>query len=1079
MTKCCVKKCPNAGINVVKCGSRSLSLHKFPCDKLLKKQWLEILEMDEKELTTGTRVCSEHFAPDSVFTKIKKHKPTRELRPGTIPINLRSTVEGETPVADRPVVEPPFDDRPVVEPPFDDGPVVEPPFDDRPVVEPPFDDRPVVEPPFDDRPVVEPPFDDRLVVEPPFDDRPVVDPSVNDHPVDVDIDPVVSMQSRSLSNQICKRLREESTEKESLNFFNPDKSFLYPMPKRFRKEEDVDMSTITIEYDTFPQQNLDLTNKVTELGQEVEKKNAIIDKLNRRIAILLNEQKNISRKLRRRNSVLENIRSTGKSTQKSECTIETCSLLGKLPEVLHSIALKLLDKTSKFSPELKKFAKKIDYLSPKTYRFLRSILQNALPHPRTLQRWYEDVPCEPGFLPSVFSTLKNVADKNAESGSETLCFLVFDEMHIFEHVQPIGDTLYGVSHFLNKEGEPIKATQVIVFLLVSIDLKWKIPIGYFPITSLDAEKKKDLIHTASRECKDVGVTIVGTTFDGCSTNYKTMNDMGADLYTRGKDTYTIKIVDNTTEANVANDGNDEEVDEIFVYPDPCHMLKSVRNTFKKWNMEDCEGRKIKFSYVKDLYELQNRKGIQLTNKLTRDHIEYENKIMNVELASQLMSNSVADDLDHCRDVLKLPKFKGSEGTSQFIRVINDIFDTLNSHKISDVGRKSLLRENNICDTSEFCKKAVAYLSGLQIIRKVPKKNVKKEKKNESKCNKKSEVKIEKKNESKGNKKREVKIEKKNESKGNKKREVKIEKKNESKGNKKREVKVEKKNNGKGKKRNEGRRKKNVEDKGVKNDEKKRKEKKAMTWKKSFVTTSPNKSGFLGFIICLTNLPHIYSRVKHNVPDGFATYALSQDHIETMFGHIRQKQGANTNPTVIMFRASLKRIITNVQMDEVAPGSNCKSIVSVQTLPIRCTILEKGESINGAPADVVRVTRQGQVMKPRIQDFAISCKVKSLWPKVEPKLKKFCENCSACPISVVLEILKATENWFKKTISHAKDISNLKKLLDKDEMMKTISPVLAKVQTEMSRCIGGLQSTKFNEEGIAPAHPREPLLVILM
>ncbi|GAB0100735.1 hypothetical protein DMENIID0001_168210 [Sergentomyia squamirostris] len=214
MPKCSVKKCPNAGINVDDDRRKSFSLHKFPRDKLLKKQWLDFLEMDEKKLTSSTRICSEHFAPDRVFTKIKKHKPTRELRPGTIPIDLRSTEENETPVVDLPV----------------------------------------------------------------------------------DDSPVVCMQNRSLSNQTCKRLRED---KEPFNFLSQYKSFLNPASKRFRKDQDVDTSIIRSEEDPSTKQNLDLTHKVTKLEQEIQKKSGIIDKLNRRIAKLLMEKKNISRNCQR------------------------------------------------------------------------------------------------------------------------------------------------------------------------------------------------------------------------------------------------------------------------------------------------------------------------------------------------------------------------------------------------------------------------------------------------------------------------------------------------------------------------------------------------------------------------------------------------------------------------------------------------------------------------------------------------------------------------------------------------------------------------------------------------------------
>ena len=62
--------------------------------------------------------------------------------------------------------------------------------------------------------------------------------------------------------------------------------------------------------------------------------------------------------------------------------------------------------------------------------------------------------------------------------------------------------------------------------------------------------------------------------------------------------------------------------------------------------------------------------------------------MSVKYAAQLLSKSVADALDHCRENLKMKEFEGSEATSNFIRKINDIFDLQNSSSKFGKGLKS-------------------------------------------------------------------------------------------------------------------------------------------------------------------------------------------------------------------------------------------------------------------------------------------------------------------------------------------------------------------------------------------------------
>uniref|UniRef100_A0A1B0CZ70 Transposable element P transposase-like RNase H C-terminal domain-containing protein n=1 Tax=Phlebotomus papatasi TaxID=29031 RepID=A0A1B0CZ70_PHLPP len=81
-------------------------------------------------------------------------------------------------------------------------------------------------------------------------------------------------------------------------------------------------------------------------------------------------------------------------------------------------------------------------------------------------------------------------------------------------------------------------------------------------------------------------------------------------------------------------------------------------------------------------------------------------------------------------------------------------------------------------------------------------------------------------------------------------------------------------------------------------------------------------GFIGIIICLKNLPHMYREVKQDLTGGMKTYMLNQDHIELFFGSIRTRLGANTNPSVLQFRSAYKRLLTYVQLEKRLDGTNC-------------------------------------------------------------------------------------------------------------------------------------------------------------
>lgn len=89
--------------------------------------------------------------------------------------------------------------------------------------------------------------------------------------------------------------------------------------------------------------------------------------------------------------------------------------------------------------------------------------------------------------------------------------------------------------------------------------------------------------------------------------------------------------------------------------------------------------------------------------------------MKVYLATQLFSESVADAIEFCDKTLKLPDFKYSEGTVNFIRVMNDIFDIFNSRDMKDSFYKQPLNQNNyasVTDRLEYIRKYLLQLTHL-------------------------------------------------------------------------------------------------------------------------------------------------------------------------------------------------------------------------------------------------------------------------------------------------------------------------------------------------------------------------------
>lgn len=66
----------------------------------------------------------------------------------------------------------------------------------------------------------------------------------------------------------------------------------------------------------------------------------------------------------------------------------------------------------------------------------------------------------------------------------------------------------------------------------------------------------------------------------------------------------------------------------------------------------------------------------------------------VNLAAQTLSASVADAIEFCRVTLKLRQFIGSEPTVRFLRLIDNLFDVLNSRNPVAKGYKAPMRPTN-------------------------------------------------------------------------------------------------------------------------------------------------------------------------------------------------------------------------------------------------------------------------------------------------------------------------------------------------------------------------------------------------
>ena len=224
-------------------------------------------------------------------------------------------------------------------------------------------------------------------------------------------------------------------------------------------------------------------------------------------------------------------------------------------------------------------------------------------HISAIRNWTSSINGNPGFLSEVLSCLKSLptVDKH--------CNLVFDAMAIKKQIvwDKKLDKFVGFSDYGNEldlEGNNTPATEVLVFMLVSLNGKWKCPIGYFFQNKINSSTQAELIKTALTVAHDAGLRVWGITCVGAFVNFSTMKILGCEF--DNIDAYdNIKCwIDHPVSG-----------EKVFFVPDACHMLKLARNTLGNARVLLFAEGAINWNYFEKLYEVQTNLTLKLANKI--------------------------------------------------------------------------------------------------------------------------------------------------------------------------------------------------------------------------------------------------------------------------------------------------------------------------------------------------------------------------------------------------------------------------------------------------------------------------------
>lgn len=410
------------------------------------------------------------------------------------------------------------------------------------------------------------------------------------------------------------------------------------------------------------------------------------------------------RRLKKQNAELKSVLKT--LTKENILLREQVSVLDTLGAANQHLLKRQIAKQTgqhprKYSPELRAFALTLNFYSPRAYQYVREVFDTCLPHPRTLRKWYESVEGKAGFSKEAVTALKLKCLETSSRGHQAVCSLIVDEMSIRQQVQWQSGHFEGyVDMGAGTEGDCLpQAKAAFVIMAVSINGHWKVPLGYFLVDGLVGEQRANLVRQSLLTAHEAGAMIVSLTCDGAPANIAMLQELGCNFA-------DIQNLQTTFKHPATNE-------PVAAFLDPCHMLKLVRNAFAhhKYFINQ-DGKVVSWAHIEALHDLQDKEGVHLANKLRRAHIEWQRQPMKVRLAAQVMSLSVATAIAECR-AMCLRGFANSEATEEFLVIINNLFDILNSRSMHQGGWKKPVNEQNVNNIKELFDSTIRYLSLLK------------------------------------------------------------------------------------------------------------------------------------------------------------------------------------------------------------------------------------------------------------------------------------------------------------------------------------------------------------------------------
>lgn len=345
--------------------------------------------------------------------------------------------------------------------------------------------------------------------------------------------------------------------------------------------------------------------------------------------------------------------------QKLEEIVAGCAFL---PEKLRTLLTSqlLLSKSSKnnrrFSDDFKDIALSIFYHSPKTYRFLKTII--TLPSVKTLRTYQNKFPVYTGFNETVLANLKECFEKAPLK--DRAVSIMIDEISLTAEIHYdrgtdkfIGLVDDGTSRL------PIPATSALVVMVTWLNKTMKQVVGYWLLGGkANSDRTHNVILDAVDKVSETGLIVKSVICDQGPRNQG-----------------FVKKMNITVEKPYFERKNHK----IFFIFDPPHLIKSMRNNVMKKTLK-YKGGYVYWTVLEKVFKLSRARPLNLIPKISEKHFDMSSHFskMKVSLATQVFSESMYTALLVYKTMFPTEFPEKDDKTLDFIKDIDKLFDCMNS-----------------------------------------------------------------------------------------------------------------------------------------------------------------------------------------------------------------------------------------------------------------------------------------------------------------------------------------------------------------------------------------------------------------